>query len=389
MLKTKTYKYRIYPTRKQRRVLLRVLEICRILYNSCLADRRNQYRNTGKGLSRIRQQEILRSDKKRISALHEVHSQVLQDVLFRVDHAFQAFFRRVKERSGRAGYPRYKGEGQFDSICYPQEPGFRLTSQGLHLSKIGTVKIRLHRKIEGAVKTCIIRRDEDVWYACFTVEYERATIAVPETAIGIDAGIKSFAVLSDGTVIDNPRYLNKSEKKLRKAQQRLSRRIKGSANRRKARKKVATIHRSIRNQRADFHHKVSRSLVNKHGFIAVEDLKIQNMVRNRPLAKSISDVGWGQFFNFLAYKAENAGCRLERVPARNTTINCSACGTRVDKPLSGRVHICPNCGLILDRDHNAAINILNRAGTARTNACGEPALPDHSKKQEAMSVRAR
>jgi len=389
MLKTKTYKYRIYPTKEQLRLLERTLEICRILYNSCLADRRNHYRSTGKGLSRIRQQEILRSDKKRIAALHEVHSQVLQDVLFRVERAFQAFFRRVKDRIGKAGYPRYKGEGQYDSICYPQEPGFRLTAQGLQLSRIGTVKIRLHRRIDGTIKTCIIRRHADTWHACFTVEYELVPIPVPRAAIGIDAGIRSFAVLSDGTVIDNPKHLKKSEKRLRKAQQRLSRRIKGSANRRKTRKKVARIHLRTRNQRADFHHKMSRSLVNQYGFIAVEGLHIQGMVRNHHLAKSISDAGWGQFFNFLAYKAENAGCRLERIPARYTSISCSACGARVDKSLSDRVHACSSCGLVLDRDHNAAINILNRAGTARINACGEAVLQDPSTMQEAVPVRAR
>lgn len=384
-----TYKYRLSPTKKQIQTLDRTLETCRILYNSCLADRRNHYQTTGKGLSRIRQQEILTADKKRILLLQDIHSQVLQNVLFRVDRSFQSFFRRVKERSGKAGYPRYKGEGQYDSICYPQEPGFQLTPQGLRLSKIGTVKIILHREIAGNVKTCTIRRDGDQWYACFSVEFEPVQIPVPDDSIGIDVGIESFAVLSDGTVIENPKHLRKAEKKLVRKQRLLSAKKKGSANRKKARKEVAKAHRKIRNKRADFHHKLSHTLVNRYGLIAVEDLNIKGMVQNHHLAKSISDAGWGQFLNFLAYKAENAGCRVEKVSARCTSINCSECGERVAKTLADRIHACPFCGLILNRDHNAAINILNRAGTARINAWGEVVHQDPSLNQEAASVRAR
>ena len=389
MLKTKTYKYRLNPTKKQVQILEHTIEVCRILYNSCLADRRNHYIKTGKGLSRIRQQEILKADKDRIDALHDIHSQVLQNVLFRVDRSFQSFFRRLKERSGKVGYPRFKGEGCYDSICYPQEPGFQITPQGLRLSKVGTVRIKLHRDIIGQPKTCTIRRDGDKWYACFSVEFEPSPIPIPDAAIGIDVGIKSFVVLSDGTVIDNPKYLRKTEKKLVRKQRQLSAKKRGSKNRKKARKAVATIHAKNRNQRADFHHKLSRKLVNNFGFIAVEDLNIQGMVKNHHLAKSISDAGWSQFLGFLAYKAENAGCRVEKVAAHYTSINCSACGERVKKTLADRIHACPFCGLVLDRDHNAAINILNRAGTARINACGEAALQGPSLIQEAASVRAR
>lgn len=224
------------------------------------------------------------------------------------------------------------------------------------------------------MKTCTIRRDGNQWYACFSVEFEPAPVPVPDASIGIDVGINAFAVLSDGTVIENPKHLRKAEKKLMRKQRRLSARKKGSANRRKARKVVAKIHRKIRNQRADFHHKLSRAIVDRYGLIAVEDLNIQGMVRNHHLAKSISDAGWGQFLNFLAYKAENAGCRVAKVTARYTSINCSGCGEQVDKTLADRIHACPFCGLVLDRDHNAAINILNRAGTAPINAYGEAAL---------------
>ena len=236
---------------------------------------------------------------------------------FRIDRSFQAFFRKVKEGSGKAGYPRYKVEGQ----C--------------------------------------------------------------------NAGLLAFAVLSDGTVINNPKHLRKAEKKLIRKQRRLSTKEKGSKNRMKARKKVAKAHRKVRNQRADFHHKIPRAMVSKYGCIAVEDLNIKGMVKNHHLAKSISDAGWGQFQNYLAYKAENAGCRVENVAPHHTSINCSRCGERVYKTLGDRIHTCPFCGLVLDRDHNAAINILNRAGTARINAWGEAVHQGPSLNQEAASVKAR
>jgi len=389
MLKTKTYKYRLYPTKKQVKSLESAIEICRILYNSCLADRRNHYQKTGKGLTRIRQQEILCADKERVCILNDIHSQVLQNVLFRVERTFENFFRRLKESEGKAGYPRYKGVGQYDSLCYPQQPGFQLTPQGLKLSKIGTVKIKLHRAIIGTPKICTVKRTAGNWYACFSVEFEPVVTEVPDGSIGIDVGVDSFAVLSDGTVVENPEHLRKSEEKIMRTQRRLSAKKKGSANRAKARKRVARIHQKIRDRRADFHHKLSRTLINSYGLIVVEDLNINGMIRNHHLAKSISDAGWGQFLRFLAYKAENAGCKVEKVAAHDTSILCSACGERVEKTLADRIHNCPFCGLVLGRDHNAAINILSRAGTAQTNACGEAVLQNPSSIQEAVPVRAR
>lgn len=388
MLKTKTYKYRLYPTKKQVQKLEWTLDMCRILYNSCLLDRKNHYEQTGKGLSRIKQQEILKSDKQTVESLNEIHSQVLQDVLFRVDRAFQGFFRRIKEKDGKAGYPRFKGEGRYDSITYPQQPAFQITPQGLKLSKIGTIKIKLHRNIEGTAKTCTIKREGNRWYACFSVKYEPVKKPIPDKAIGIDVGIKSFAVTSEGEIIENPKYLINSEKKLIKRQRQLSMKKKGSNNRKKARQSVARLHAKIRNQRSDFHHKVSRNLVNSYGFIAVEDLNIKGMVKNHHLAKHISDAAWGQFLNYLTYKAEEAGCKIEKVPPQYTSINCSVCGQPVHKTLADRIHRCPFCNVVTDRDYNAACNILlkSTAGTAGSNACGEVWLQT-SMKQEALSVR--
>ena len=250
----KTYKYRIYPSLAQEAKLLATLDVCRILYNSCLVDRQNHYQATGKGLTRYRQQEILVADKLRFPLLKEIHSQVLQDVLLRVDRAFQSFFRRLTDKSGKAGYPRFKSFDRYDSITYPQEPGFRIEAGKLKLAKIGHLKIKMHRIIVGQVKTCTIKRDGDHWYASFSAEYEPETKPVPNRSIGIDVGLKSFATLSDGTEIANPRHLRQAEKRLQRRQRELSRKKFGGTNRRKAKTKVVKLHRKVRNQRADFHH---------------------------------------------------------------------------------------------------------------------------------------
>lgn len=370
----RTFKYRIYPTRNQERMLLGALSVCRTLYNSCILDRKNRYERTGASLSYNEQAAILKRDKERVEVLRGVHSQVLQDVLRRVDRAFAAFFRRVK--AGEApGYPRFKGMDRYDSITYPQATGFGFTANGLRLSRIGTVKIKLHRPILGTVKTCTIARDSDRWHACFSVEIEPVKRWVPNEPIGVDMGLLTFATLSNGEIVDNPRWFRKAEECLARRQRVLSRGVKGSSNRKRARLKVARAHRKVRDQRRDFHHKLSKRLVDHYNPIAVENLNIRGMVRNSRLSKSISDAGWGQFLNFLEYKAEEAGTRVEKVDPRRTSIACSVCGHLVPKTLAERTHECPNCGVSMDRDRNAAMNILNRAGTARMNARGD-ATPD-------------
>lgn len=392
MLRTRTYKYRLYPTGNQAKELGRALEMCRVLYNSCLADRRNHYERTGKGLSRIDQQKILVADKARLPVLREIHSQVLQGVLFRAERAFQAFFRRVKEKNGKAGYPRFKAEGRYGSITYPQEPGFALRDGKLALSKIGHIRIKMHRPVKGQIKTCTVVRDSDHWYACFSVEQENPARVVPPSSrsIGIDVGIRNFAVLSDGTGVENPKHLVCSEAKLSRLQRSLSRKKKGSSNRQKAKLLVTRLHRKIRNQRSDFQHKLSREIVDTCGTIVTEDLRIRNMVKNRHLARSISDAGWGGFLIKLAYKAEEAGRLFEKVPPNGTSQICSRCGEKVPKSLSVRIHKCPFCNLVMDRDENAAINILRKStvGATGSYARGEAALSGPSLNREAPSVRA-
>ena len=274
----KTYKYRLYPTRKQRQKLEATLSLCRLLYNSCLLDRKQYYQQTGKGLGYIQQAAILTKDKSLHPSLKEVHSQVLQDVLKRVDRAYTNFFRRLKEKkekNGKAGYPRLKGENRYDSFTYPQQPGFQLTQSGLKLSKIGTIKIKEHRPLKGIIKTCTIKRDIDRWYACFAVEVAakpkpKPKLQQPKTAVGIDVGLNSFAVLSDGTVIDNPRHLKHSENRLAFIQRKHTKKASRSKNRKRYQLKVGKLHRKIREQRQDFQHKVSKVIVNKYDLIAIE-----------------------------------------------------------------------------------------------------------------------
>ena len=363
----KTYKYRLYPTRKQTEKLNWTLDTCRILYNSALVDRKNSYEQTGESLSYSKQAGILKHDKLIIPYLKDIHSQVLQDVLIRVDKAYKAFYRKLKEKKGKAGYPRFKAEGRYDSITYPQMPGFELTENGLRLSKIGTVKLKKHRNYIGTLKTCIVKKQANKWYACLNVEYSIAvpkkTVIHTDKIIGFDMGINTFAVCSDKSEIITEKYYRNSEKKLIKTQRELSRKKKGSKNRIKARIKVAKQHEHIANQRKDALHKESRKIINLDlDCIAVEGLKIRNMVKNKYLSKSIHDAGWGQFLSYLEYKAEEAGILFIRVNPRNTSQEC-ICGHSVPKMLSDRIHSCPQCGLIAPRDYVSALVVKQRCIT--------------------------
>jgi putative transposase len=362
----RNYKFRLYPTSQQATTLTQWLTTCRILYNNALAARKDAWQTHKQSVTYCEQANQLKVDKKTNPFLKKVHSQVLQDTLRRLDKTFNNFFRRIK-KGEHAGYPRFKGKYRYDSFTYPQS-GFALEKKKkkLRLSKIGGISIKLHRSIpsEGIIKTCTIKRDVDHWYACFVVELpdlDPQSQREVQNAIGVDVGLKSLLTLTNGDTIDNPHWFRNSEKKVAKEQRRKDRKQKGSNNCCKQNIKVAQLHRKIRNQRKDFHHKLSRKQVDTYDLIVYENLKITSMVKNHNLAKSISYAGWGQLMRFTEYKAEEAGTLVEYVGAYNTTQLCSRCGKLVPKTLKTRIHSCTYCGLVLARDHNSAITILSRS----------------------------
>ncbi len=353
----KSFKYRLYPTKSQERRLQQTLDAARWVYNKTLEVRKAAWEQRQERLGLYATNKLLTGWKKEHPLLTVAYSQVLQDAQERVDLAFQAFFRRFNAGE-KPGYPRFRGKGRYDSFTYPQF-GFKLKNNRLSLSKIGAVKVVLHRPIEGRVKTCTIRRAATGdWYACFACEVAPAPMAASLTAVGIDVGLERFATLSTGEQVPNPRFFRQDEKALAKAQRALSKVEKGTPERAKRRKVIAKIHKRIANRRADFAHKLSRQLVNEYGIIVFEDLNTNGMLKNHCLAKSIADAAWGQLVRYTMYKAEDAGRRVVLVNPRHTSQACSRCGALVQKDLSVRVHRCPRCGLERDRDWNAAINIL-------------------------------
>ncbi len=376
----KTYKYRLYPTKKQEEILEKHLSLCRWLYNHFLEEKRTLYEKNKTRISCFDQIKEIPKLKKEKPELRKVYSQTLQDIARRLDKAFQNFFRRVEENKNgkkqKPGYPRFKGYWRYDSFVYPQT-GFELKANKLNLSKIGSLRIKLHREIEGNIKTLTIRRTStNKWYACFSVEDNKALPNKKDIkqTVGIDMGLDSFLTTNTGEKIDNPRYLRKSEEKLSQIQRWHSRKKLKSSNRSKSRLKVARIHERITNQRLDFLHKLSNKLIKNFQLIAFEKLNIKGMIRNKYLSKSIADAAWAGFLQMLTYKAEEAGVWAVEVDPKNTSQLCSSCKTTVKKTLATRIHKCPKCGLTIQRDVNAARNILqlalNTVGTMGINACG-------------------
>ena len=355
----KTFRYRVYPTKAQETLLKRIFEECCWVYNQTLAYRRDAWQERREAVYYYGTTKLLPQWKQERPSLNIVYSQVLQDTQHRVDKAFKGFFRRIKNSEQKVGYPRFKGDGRYRSITYPQF-GFGITDNGkLHLAKIGDVKIKFHRPIEGKIKQVTIRRyPTDKWFACFSVEVGPEPLLETGKYVGVDLGLTTLAVLSNGKNIDNPRFFRKEERELAKAQQRLSETEKGTPEYAGRRKVVARIYERISNKRTDFSHKLSRQLVNEYDVICLEDLSIKTMIKNHCLAKSISDAAWRQLINHTMQKAESAVRRVVLVDPRYTSQICSRCGCLVEKKLSDRVHSCFRCGLIIDRDQNAAINIL-------------------------------
>ena len=372
----RTYKFRIYPSDAQIDMLDSSMELCRQLYNAMLQQKIYAYRS-GKKVNYNSQQDELPGIKRMFLEYNGIHSQVLQDVARRLDRAFDNFFRRIKEkRNGKnikAGFPRFKSKDRYNSITYTQS-GFRILDNGhVWLSKLGEVRMFMHRSVTGDIRTLSVKRDfVGDWFITLTVETDskpdkseedktmQDSQFQPVKPVGIDMGLKSIITTSDGIQIDPPRFLGKSEKKLEKAQRNLSRKKNGSGKRRKAKTRVAKIHRKIERQRNDFAHKLSKYLVENHDLIVFESLNINGMIRNHHLAKSIAGASWGRIVQYTMYKAESAGTVVILVDPMHTSRKCSKCGNiKHDLKLSDRIYHCEVCGLTLDRDLNAAINIRN------------------------------
>lgn len=359
----KAFKFKIRrPNKAIVQKFEQTLELCRELYNAALQERRDAWLLNRISVSYVEQANQLVDIKAVRDDIKTIHSQVLQDILKRLDKAFKAFFGRV-ERGEKAGFPRFKGQSHFASFCYPQS-GFKLIGDTLMLSKIGKMRIRLSREIKGRIKTCAIKREADGWYVIFTAETEKQLFEKTGESIGVDVGLENFATLSNGEQIRNPRFLYESEGQLKTAQRNVSRKKKGSNRREKSVRLLKKQHLKIKRQRTDFLHKTANNLIARFDEIAVEELQICNLLKNHHLAKSIANASWRNFINLLNYKAENAGKIVWEVNARGTSQTC-ICGESVKKTLSVRQHKCQKCGLVLHRDVVSAKVILNRAGQTR------------------------
>ena len=367
------FRYKIYPSKKQIVKLNKTISDCCFIYNKLLEAKINAYKNDKASLSKFDLDKLTKDFE------FSIHSQVKQNISKRINDAFQHFFRRVKEKKGKVGFPRFKTLNRYKSITFPQS-GFKFISdKRIFVSKIGNIPIVLHRVPKGKLKTFTIKKTALGWFAIFSCANVPAeNIEVQDNHIGIDFGIESFAVMSNGEVIENPKFLIKSEKKLARLQRRLSRKKKGSANRRKARFKVAKLHQRIFNQRQNFLHKTSFSIIKQFKIISVEKLQIKNMVKNHYLAKSINDASWGFFVQMLSYKVERTNGQLVKVNPKNTNRTCSKCGNIQDMPLSQREFKCLKCGFICHRDLNASLNI-DRFGLSQIYACEHDVRPSSLK----------
>ena len=369
----RVYRYRIYPTRAQDAALRETLERLRELYNAALQHRRDAYRKRGEGVSAYGQMRELAGVREVRPEYAEIHTHLLQDALTRLDRAYRAFFRRVKAGE-TPGFPRFKGRGRYRTFTFKDAAnhnGVRLLAGGkrVKLAGIGNVKVKLHRPVGGRIKQASVSLDGDGhWYIAFACADVPARPLPPlDTSVGIDVGITTFAALSDGTMVDNPRPYEMAQRSLATAQRRASRRKRGSKRRRKAVELLAKQSARVQRVRLDFHHKTAHAIVQRFGSIAVEDLNVKGLARMR-LAKQVHDAGWAQFTTILANKAESAGREFYRVDPRGTSQECSGCQERVPKGLRVRVHACPHCGLVLDRDVNAAVNVQARGHRVRGGA---------------------
>jgi putative transposase len=359
----RAYRFRLYPNRLQEESLNHHLWLSKELWNRMLDYSKSKYKYEGKFASKKELREMVK---------HQgLFSQVAQELVDRLVDATWRFI-RMKKTGEVCGFPRFKSFDRLKSLCYPQI-GFQLLGNRLKVTPFGEMKLKLHRPVKGKVKTLILKREPSgKWFAIFMSE-EESIASCPNggAKVGVDFGLSKLAVVSDGSIIANPRHTKKHERKIAVLGRVLSKKKKGSHNRVKAKVKLARAYEKLANSRLDFLHKTSRNLVNRYSVISLENLDIKGMIQEK-FGKQINDAGWNMLASMLCYKAEGAGCRVVFVNPKGTTQQCSKCGTVVPKTLADRVHNCPSCGLILDRDLNAAHNILKRSTVGHTEleACG-------------------
>ena len=354
-----SYKYRAYPDAAVEARLHEALDTCRWLYNKLLEEC-NAARENGLSPTMQETQARIVTLKDENPALLGVYSKVLQMVNYTLWSNIRALS-ETKKNGQKIGKPRFKSASRYRTLNYNQS-GFKIDceSELITFSKIGTIPFRMHRPYSGEVKDVLITRSGDEWYVIIQAEQEVSEPRREGRSVGIDAGLNAFAVDSDGAVIENPRFSERSRARIKKLQQSVARKKQGSKNWEKAKKKLERAYAHVTNQKNDFLHKLSRRYVDSYATICVEDLNTKYLKENgksRGLRRSIHDASWGRFLLYLSYKAESAGTNFIQIDPRDTTQLCSNCGSIVKKDLSVRIHECPYCGFVANRDYNAAVNI--------------------------------
>ena len=377
-----SYRYRLLPTKAQHATLVKILESQRLLYNAALEERIGAYRRTGRGRTYMDQCGALTVWRGFDSDARATPLNIQRWTLKRLDDAYAAFFRRVKG-GGAPGFPRFRGKGWWRSFGFAEFAGARWDGKRLRFKGLpGGLRVHLHRPLPADLRSCVFTKDESGWSVAFHVRVDAREKCTVANSIGIDLGLKAFSYASDGVIVPNPRVARKAERLVRQRSRALARCKKGSQRRQKVRERLRAAHRDILNARTTWLHQQSAALVGRADLIAAEDLRIANMIKNPYLARSISDAGWAKFLSMVAYKAERAGKHFVTVDPRNTTQDCSGCGVKVPKTIAVRTHACPECGLVLDRDHNAALNILRAvAGPGQPNVA-------HQRKRAAGNLKA-
>jgi putative transposase len=366
----RAYKYRLWTNTTQQRDLGILLETHRRLYNACLEQRKTAWEMEQRTLKYTEQSAWFKEQRAVNPYFANLNFSSAQAAMRRLDKAFQAFFRRLKEGRDKPGYPRFKGRNRFDSFTFPAyRDGVRLLGNRLYVQNVGRIRVKLHRPVGGTIKTVTLKREAGKWYAIFSCELpDMPIVDNGNPAVGIDVGLEAFLTTSDGEREPNPCYLKDALPKLRRVSRSVSRKKKGGSNRRKAVRRLQKVHARVRNLRREHHHQVALKLVRRYGFIAAEKLSVQGMLRTGRLSRAIADAGWSGFLLTLRHKAESAGVRFVEVDPKRTSQEC-ICGQEVRKDLSVRWHHCPACGLSAHRDHVSARIILAR-GLAGTRPVG-------------------